>query len=103
MTIPADLPINIFLSFLLLANTASFILVLWDKKKSIGNSKERIPEGLLFFSGVSFGALGAYASMFIFRHKTKRWYFLIGFPLLLIENFATAYLIYGLLVGKNIF
>lgn len=75
-------------------NLFAFIIMLADKIKSAQPGRERISEGQLFFLAAMFGSLGVYAGMFIFRHKTRKWYFLIGVPLLMIENLATAYLIY---------
>lgn len=68
--------------------------MLLDKIKSTTPGAERISEGLLFFMATAFGSFGVYAGMFAIRHKTKKWYFLIGIPLLMVENLATAYLIY---------
>jgi len=41
-----------------------------------------------------FGSVGVYAGMFAFRHKTRKWHFLIGIPLLMIENAATLLLVF---------
>ena len=44
----------------------------------------RIPEKILF--GVSFlgGSIGTWLGMYLFRHKTKHWYFVIGMPAIFI-------------------
>lgn len=68
--------------------------MLIDKIKSTKPGAERISEGMLFFMATVFGSFGVYAGMFAVRHKTQKWYFLIGIPLLMAENLATAYLIY---------
>lgn len=66
--------------------------MLHDKRISVRNDAEkRIPEGVLFFLASIFGGGGIYAGMFIFRHKTRKWYFVIGIPLLLIQNFIVIY------------
>ena len=65
-----------------------------DKRKSIrGSGKTRTPEGVLFFLAVLFGSIGVYLGMLAFRHKTKRWYFQIGIPLLIVQNLATLYVV----------
>jgi uncharacterized membrane protein YsdA (DUF1294 family) len=64
-----------------------------DKRKSMRSGTDRTPEGLLFLMAAAFGAIGVYAGMFAFRHKTKKWYFLLGVPLLILENLATGYLV----------
>lgn len=73
--------------FLIIAalNVISCILVGLDKQKARLN-KLRISEKTFFILAVCFGATGVYAGMLIFHHKTKKWYFQFGIPLLLILN-----------------
>ncbi len=74
-------------------NVVSFLVVANDKRKSIqGGHVERTPEGLLFFMATIFGGVGVYTAMLLFRHKTKRWYFQIGMPFLILQNIALLYL-----------
>lgn len=75
-------------------NLLAFFIMLSDKVKSANPGVTRISEGMLFFLATAFGSLGVYAGMFAFRHKTQKWYFLIGIPLLILQNAATIYLIY---------
>ncbi|MEI7452528.1 MAG: DUF1294 domain-containing protein [Candidatus Falkowbacteria bacterium] len=79
---------------LILINLIAFFVMLSDKIRSNKFGAERTPEGVLFFMAALFGAVGVYAGMFVWRHKTQKWYFLIGIPALIIQNLATAYLIY---------
>jgi len=72
----------------LLINVLAFIIMLSDKLKSRQTGAQRISEGKLFFLAAVFGALGVYAGMFVFRHKTRKWYFLLGIPLLIAQNVA---------------
>jgi len=65
-----------------------------DKRRALrGNGQKRAPEGLIFFLAACFGSLGIYAGMLVFRHKTKKWYFQIGIPLLILQNLASFYLV----------
>jgi uncharacterized membrane protein YsdA (DUF1294 family) len=75
-----------------LINGVAFVVMLWDKIQSRDRGAERISEGMLFFLAACFGALGIYAGMMLIRHKSRKWYFLIGIPLLIVENLATLYL-----------
>jgi uncharacterized membrane protein YsdA (DUF1294 family) len=85
---------QILLGAFALINITAFILMGNDKRKSMqGGNPERTPEGILFFAASAFGATGIYLGMLTFRHKTKRWYFQLGIPLLILENLATLYLI----------
>lgn len=79
---------------LVVINLIAFIIMWVDKVKSAIHGAPRISEGLLFFMAVIFASFGVYTGMFAFRHKTQKWYFLLGIPLLMAENLSTAYLIY---------
>lgn len=77
--------VGVFLAINILA-----FLVMWrDKVVSRRENATRISEGMIFFMAVMFGGVGVLAGMFTFRHKTRKWYFLVGIPLIMIQNFAT--------------
>ncbi len=85
--------------FFLAINLLAFFVMMADKVKSRKRNAERISEGMLFFMATVFGSIGVYLGMFAFRHKTQKWYFLLGIPMLIIQNSAFLYLIYLLLRG----
>lgn len=97
---PIDSQLLSFLGFFLSINLIAFFIMLSDKIKSAKPGASRISEGMLFFLATAFGSLGVYIGMFAFRHKTRKWYFLIGIPLLLIENAAFIYFLYLFLFVK---
>jgi len=68
---------------LLVMNVATFALMAIDKKRAKAG-KWRIPEKTLFLATALFGGLGGTMGMLMLRHKTKHWYFRIGFPALLV-------------------
>ena len=68
-----------------------------DKNKAQSH-KWRISEKALFLIAIIGGSIGAIAGMYIFRHKTKHWYFVIGMPLILIIQLVAALLIYRAVV-----
>lgn len=74
--------------FFLLMNAGAFLGMALDKRRSRQSGAERIPEGLLFFWATMFGSVGVWLGMFTFRHKTQKWYFILGIPLLIAENIA---------------
>ncbi len=77
------------LVFLGITNLVSFLVMFWDKRMSqLG--KRRISEKALFFLALFFGGLGIYFGMFIFRHKTQKWYFVVGIPLIIALNIYLA-------------
>lgn len=79
---------------LLALNLLAFLIMAADKVSSTDQDAKRISEGKMFFLAAIGGSLGVYLGMFAFRHKTHKWYFLIGIPLLMIQNMALAYLVY---------
>ena len=64
-------------------NLISFFLMRHDKRCA-KQGKRRVPEKTLFLAAALFGALGGTLGMYIFRHKTKHWYFRVFFPLMLL-------------------
>lgn len=50
----------------------------------------RIPEAHLFIVALIGGAAGTTLGMFIFRHKTRHWYFLYGMPGILVIQIIIA-------------
>jgi len=80
-------------AFFAIVNAVAFVIMLWDKMQSRKQGAERISEGMLFFMATIFGSVGVLAGMFAFRHKTQKWYFLLGIPMLILENCALLYLL----------
>lgn len=70
------------LLYLFVINAAGFFLMGLDKWKA-KRRKWRISEKTLFGVGILGGSIGAWAGMYVFRHKTKHWYFVVGMPLIL--------------------
>ncbi|MDH4330222.1 MAG: DUF1294 domain-containing protein [Candidatus Moranbacteria bacterium] len=87
------------LIFFLVVNVIAFFVMMIDKVQSRKSGNSRISEGLLFFMAVFFGSLGVYAGMFVLRHKTRKWYFIIGIPMLIIQNISFLYLFSDYWIG----
>lgn len=79
----------------LVMNILAFTLMGQDKAKA-KRGAWRIPEATLFLVTALMGGLGGTAGMFFFRHKTKHWYFRIGFPLLLAVQIVLLVLVGGM-------
>jgi len=60
---------------------ALFCLMGLDKSKA-RRGKRRISEKCLFAFALLLGAPGGFLGMHAFHHKTRHWYFRIGFPLI---------------------
>ncbi len=72
---------------LLVTNIVAFALMAVDKRRA-QRGAWRIPEKTLFLATALFGGLGGTLGMFLCHHKTKHWYFRIGFPALLVIQVA---------------
>lgn len=69
--------------YLLAINLISFLAMYIDKKKAKRGSW-RTKESTLFTLVLLGGGIGGIAGMYLFRHKTKKPGFVIGFPAILI-------------------
>ena len=56
-----------------------------DKQKAKHGSW-RIPEKTLFLFTLLGGGFGTIAGMYIFKHKTRKLYFTVGFPVILVSE-----------------
>lgn len=81
--------------YLLIINGIGLIAMLWDKVKA-EKGRWRIPEKTLFTITLLGGGIGTITGMYLFRHKTKKLYFTIGFPVILISEILLAVYIYSI-------
>lgn len=75
----------VLLIVLVILNLFSLILFYVDKQRAIKH-QWRISEAALFGSALVGGSIGAIAGMYLFHHKTRHWYFVVGMPLILIAQ-----------------
>ena len=73
---------HLFLSTYILINLIVFFLYGIDKWKAI-HHKWRIPEAQLLAVAAICGSAGALLGMQFFHHKTRKWKFRLGVPLIL--------------------
>ncbi len=79
---------------LVFMNLLSFLLFYVDKQRAIRH-EWRISEKTLFLSAIAGGSIGAIAGMYIFHHKTRHWYFVIGMPAILVVQAVILYLLWN--------
>ena len=79
------LPTTIFLYIATAVSVAAFFIYFLDKCLAKAGAW-RVPEKVLLSLSVLFGGVGGLASMLLFRHKTKHWYFVIGMPAILFSQ-----------------
>lgn len=77
------------LLYLLIVNVITFLMMGYDKHEA-KKGNWRISEKTLFTLVVIGGSIGGIIGMFTFRHKTKKWYFRFGFPIILILQILVA-------------
>lgn len=82
--------IKIILIFYIFVNLLTFFLFFADKRKAV-KGKWRISEKTLLLLCFFGGALGGFAAMKLFRHKTKKRYFYAVIILSLLCQFALCY------------
>ena len=83
----ADLIEDGLLGYLVVMNVLGILVMMIDKEKA-KKGAYRIPEKVLFTVSILGGSLGTWAGMYVFRHKTKHWYFVVGMPLIFIIHVA---------------
>ncbi|MBS1418874.1 MAG: DUF1294 domain-containing protein [Oscillospiraceae bacterium] len=79
MTVFFEEPVYLLLLWLAVMSTALFFLMGADKRRARRGSR-RVPEARLFLLAFLGGAIGGTLGMYAFRHKTRHWYFALGFP-----------------------
>lgn len=79
--------ISYILSYLGVINFIGLIIMGIDKLKAKKRAW-RVPESTLFVIALIGGSLGTTIGMFLFRHKTRHWYFRYGMPAILIIQIA---------------
>ena len=84
------------LGYFAAVNLVAFALMGIDKQRA-KKHLWRIPERTLFAAALVGGSVGALLSMYLFHHKTRHWYFVVGMPLILVAQLAAGY---WLLAGR---
>lgn len=75
--------------WLIAINLVTFAVYGADKRRA-RRGAWRVPEKTLFLLPLLGGSVGALLGMWVFRHKTKHWYFVWGVPAILLAQAALA-------------
>lgn len=78
---------KLIILYLLIINAVSLLLMLTDKRCA-QKDLWRIPEKTLFTAALFGGSIGSILGMYLFRHKTRHWYFVAGMPAILVFQVA---------------
>ena len=79
--------------YYLCAINALGLFAMWLDKRKARRHEWRIPEKTLFLVSLIGGSVGTLAGMYLFHHKTRHWYFVIGMPLILVVQIGVGVLI----------
>ncbi len=71
------------IKYFIIINIVLFLLMGYDKHEA-KIQQWRVSEKALFLFALFGGSIGGIVGMYLFHHKTKKWYFKYGFPLILI-------------------
>ena len=82
-----DRPWLILAAWLVLMSLVLLIVMGLDKNKA-RRGAWRVPEARLFLLALLGGGLGGWLGMRLFHHKTKHWYFALGFPLIALAQWG---------------
>ena len=91
---------NTAVIYLILMNLIGFGLMGIDKQRA-RRRDWRIPEKVLFGAALLGGSVGAWAGMYLFHHKTRHWYFVVGMPLILAVQAALVWYFRPMLFGHS--
>ncbi len=79
--------------YLCIVNILGLFLMGFDKSRARRRGW-RVPEAHLFIVAVIGGSIGTILGMYIFRHKTKHWYFVYGLPAILLIQLGLVAVLY---------
>lgn len=77
-------PLNVTI-YLVVINLIGLLIMYIDKRKA-KYGRWRIPEKTLLLVAMLGGSIGTITGMYIFRHKTQKLKFTLGFPTILISE-----------------
>lgn len=91
------IPLKYIIIYIIAINIVGIIAMFIDKEKA-KRGAWRISEKALFIITLLGGGIGTIAGMYIFRHKTKKLNFVVGFPVILITEITM--IIYWIIKSK---
>ena len=85
-------PVGLLMIYLVIINLIAFLTFGADKRRA-RRDRRRVRESTLFLLAAIGGSIGALLGVYVFRHKTRHWYFCVGIPAILILQIALPILI----------
>lgn len=78
---------ELLILYLIPINILSIVVMVYDKRNAI-KGKWRIAENTLLLYSIIGGSIGILASMYLLRHKTKKFRFKFGVPFIILIQLA---------------
>jgi uncharacterized membrane protein YsdA (DUF1294 family) len=88
--------INLYIAIYMIVINAYAVIIMYIDKRKAKRHEWRIPEARLFGTAALFGSAGILLGMYLFRHKTKHWKFVVFVPVLLLVNIYLLYKLFQL-------
>lgn len=85
---------KLLIAYLVILNLTG-LFVMWSDKRRARKKQWRIPEKMLFLVSLLGGSIGTWGGMYLFHHKTKHWYFVLGMPLILVLQIAAGWYLWS--------
>lgn len=60
----------------------------WSDKRRARKKQWRVREKTFFLTALAGGGPGVWAGMYLFRHKTRHWYFVVFIPLIALVEYG---------------
>ena len=79
--------VSVLILYFVLVNFLGLYAMYTDKMRARKRAF-RIPEATLFTIACIGGSIGCIIGMYLFRHKTRHWYFVYGLPAILVLQIA---------------
>lgn len=83
----------ILIIYLVVMTGVGMVAMAVDKAKAMAK-KWRTKESTLFLISLIGGSLGTWLGMYVFRHKTRHWYFVFGMPLIFFVHAAVLFVLF---------
>lgn len=85
---------KLLIAYLMILNLTG-LFVMWSDKRRARKKQWRIPEKVLFLVSLLGGSIGTWGGMYLFHHKTKHWYFVLGMPLILVLQIVAGWYLWS--------
>lgn len=90
--------IDWFVLYVFCLNIFGYILMGIDKRRA-RKGAYRISERTLWIIALLGGTVGMIVGMYIFHHKTKKWYFKFGIPFFMLLQISSVFYLYDIQYG----